>query len=195
MANKHTHKRKVDVSHYILPAIFVGMFVILSLIRGWDNPPVAQALETKPLKLSRVAIENYAYGAGFLLDGDTVTDKDMEPIGTLTWDDESLSGFTLTCALPPFTETKLDDPFTNTYRNQYRQSYEKAEAFFLSVFDVLTVTDDSMGSHRVSVKNKLETALPAKGTAEHTAHSWHFAFSLEKEPDAHTLIIRGEKLK
>ena len=79
-------EKKKSISVYILPCLFCGLLIALTILRGRsaEQPVKAVLQEGEPLTLTEQAIENYLYSAGFTLRDETLLDENGQDAARLT---------------------------------------------------------------------------------------------------------------
>ena len=190
---------KKHISPYILPILFCGLLIVLALLqREPAEPAAARVIEAgEPLTLTDMALENYLYGDGFVLDGGRVLDGQGQEVATLTvtkGEDGTIAAMTLTFPLPAFTESTNSKTFSSL-KAKHEEAAQRGETMFLSLFDAIAATDGRVAARRDSALKKLRAAIDTGKAASQSANSWRFIFSLDPGTIRSTATIQFTLVK
>ena len=176
-------KGKKGISAYILPILFCGLLIVLTLLNGrqTEQPVKAVLQEGEPLTLTEQALENYLYSAGFILNGEAILDGDGEKAGTLTVsrnEDGAIESMTLTFPLTTYIQTEDNDGL-GPLKAAHDEDAQRGQELFLSLFDAVSATDKRVAKRRDSASERLQTTMDTGKASVQNANSWRFDFSLE----------------
>lgn len=174
---------KKQISTYILPILFCGLLIALALIRSKTPEPASAwtIQEGKPLTLTDMAIENFLYTDGFMLDGERVLDAQGQECAALTvtkGEEGEITAMTLTFPLPAFIETELSESL-GSLKADRDEAARRGEDMFLALFDAIAATDGRVAARRDSALAKLRATMTTGKVSAQSANSWRFSFSLE----------------
>jgi|GEM_PF-4189452 len=176
-------KRNHKYTSYLLPILFCALLIALTLTRGrTESPAKAVVRESEPLTLTRQAIENYLFSAGFTLQGEALLDADQEEAGSLSiTEDEGgvIRELALRFPLPTRIGSERDGDVIAALNRDHEQAAQQGQEMFLSLFDAISVTDGRVAARRDSCLEKLSKAMDDGKASAQAANSWRFSFSLE----------------
>ena len=192
-------KRKRNLSIYILPILFCGLLVVLTLVkdRSKEQPVKAVLQAGEQLTLSAEAIENYLYSAGFTLQNETLLDGEGKEAGALTVETNesgSIAGMTLAFPLPTYIDTGDGDILADL-KAAHDAGAQRGEEMFLALFDAIVATDSRVATRRDSALEKLRQTIDTGKATAQAANSWRFGFSLEPGMFEGTVTIRFTLVK
>ena len=177
-------KRKNGISPYILPLLFCALLIVLAVLRdrSSEQPVKAVLQKTEPLTLTRVALDNYLYSAGYTLREETILDAEGKIAGTLTVstdEADSIDALSLTFPLPTYYETGAGGDVLASLKAKHDEGAQRGEELFLALFDAVAATDGRTAARRDSALEKLRGTLSTGKASNQAANSWRFSFSLE----------------
>lgn len=190
---------KKQISTYILPILFCGLLIALALIRSKTPEPASAwtIQEGKPLTLTDMAIENFLYADGFMLDGERVLDAQGQECAALTvtkGEEGEITAMTLTFPLPAFIETELSESL-GSLKADRDEAARRGEDMFLALFDAIAATDGRVAARRDSAVEKVRATMDTGKASSQAANTWRFSFSLEPGVLEGTVTILFEKIK